>query len=217
MAIEALVTVPLEAALTGIPGLATVRSKSVLGLSSVVLILEPGTDVMSARQIVQERVSRAASQLPAIARPPVMLSPLSSLSRVMKIGVSSGRLSQIELTTLAKWTMRPRMMAVSGVANVAIWGQRDRQLQVLVDPDRLRAHAVSLDEVVQSRRRRRFPAARGVPGHAEPASLDHPFRHGAVDPRSRIDRGGIVATALSFGLAMSRLLWKGHRRPSATR
>ena len=126
--VEALVTIPLEAALTGIPDLATLRSNSVLGLSSIRLILEPGSDLMEARQLVQERVSRAAAELPDVARPPVMLSPLSSLSRVLKIGLSSDRLSQIELTTLTKWTIRPRLMAVRGVANVAIWGQRDRQL-----------------------------------------------------------------------------------------
>ena len=148
--VEALVTVPLEAALTGIPNLAQLRSRSVLGLSSVVLILEPGSDLMTARQLVQERVSRAAAQLPDVARPPVMLSPLSSLSRVMKIGISSERLSQIELTTLTKWTIRPRLMAVKGVANVAVWGQRDRQLQVLVDPDRLRAHGLTVDDVVRA-------------------------------------------------------------------
>jgi CzcA family heavy metal efflux pump len=148
--VEALVTVPLEAALTGIPNLATLRSKSVLGLSSVVLILEPGTDVMEARQLVQERVSRAAAELPAVAKPPVMLSPLSSLSRVMKIGLTSKRLSQVELSTLTTWTIRPRLMAVKGVANVAVWGQRDRQLQVLVDPDRLRAHDLSIDDVIRA-------------------------------------------------------------------
>ncbi len=148
--VESLVTVPLEAALNGIPGLDRIRSKSVLGLSSVVLILDPATDVMTARQMVQERLSRAASQLPGVAHPPVMLSPLSSLSRVMKIGMTSETLSQVELSTLAKWTVRPRLMAIPGVANVAIWGQRDRQLQVLVDPDRLRAHGVTVDQVVQA-------------------------------------------------------------------
>ena len=147
--VEALVTVPLEAALNGIPGLDRIRSKSVLGLSSVVLILDPATDVMTARQMVQERLSRAAAQLPAVAHPPVMLSPLSSLSRVMKIGMTSETLSQVELSTLAKWTIRPRLMAIPGVANVAIWGQRDRQLQVLVDPDRLRAHGLTVDQVVR--------------------------------------------------------------------
>ncbi len=68
----------------------------------------------------------------------------------MKIGVSSPALSQMELTDLARWTIRPRLMAIPGVANVAIWGERDRQVQVLVDPDRLRAHGVTLTEVVRA-------------------------------------------------------------------
>ena len=148
--VESLVTVPLEAALNGIPGLDTIRSKSVLGLSQVVLILDPSSNVMAARQMVQERLSRAAAQLPAVAHPPVMLSPLSSLSRVMKVGVTSESLTQVELSTLAKWTIRPRLMAIPGVANVAIWGQRDRQLQVLVEPDRLQAHGLTIDQVVQA-------------------------------------------------------------------
>src|SRR4029450_10478695 len=124
--VEALISVPLQAALTGVPGLDVLRSKSVLGLSSVVLIFENGTERIPARQLVQERVARVASALPAAARPPVILSPLSAPRRVMKIGMSSSSLSQVDLTTLARWTVRPRLMAVPGVANVAIWGQRDR-------------------------------------------------------------------------------------------
>ncbi|MBA2355102.1 MAG: efflux RND transporter permease subunit, partial [Acidobacteria bacterium] len=150
--VEALISVPLEAAMSGIPGLTTLRSKSVLGLSSVVLIFGSGADRMAARQLVQERLTRAAATLPAAVRPPVILSPLSSLSRVMKIGVSSKSLTQVELTTLARWTIRPRLMAIAGVANVAIWGQRDRQLQVLVAPDRLRASGVSLQDVLTATR-----------------------------------------------------------------
>ena len=86
----------------------------------------------------------------------------------MKIGIWSDELDQMALTDLALWTIRPRLMAVSGVANVAIWGQRDRQFQVLVDPDRLRAHGVTLDEVVGAAgdaRRRRGRVHR----HSEPA------------------------------------------------
>jgi CzcA family heavy metal efflux pump len=150
--VEALISVPLEAAMNGVPRLDVLRSKSVLGLSSVVLIFESGTERISARQLVQERLARVAPTLPAAARPPVIMSPLSSLSRVMKIGMSSSSLSQVDLTTLARWTVRPRLMAVPGVANVAIWGQRDRQLQVLVDPDRLRANGVTLQDVVTSTR-----------------------------------------------------------------
>lgn len=145
--VESLISMPLENALNGTPWMKTIRSKSVLGLSSVVLIFADGTDPIRARQVVQERLTLAASRLPTIARPPVMLAPLSSTSRVLKIGVSSQKLSQVELTTLAKWTIRPRLMAIPGVANVAIWGQRDRQFQVLVDPYVLRAHEVSLDLV----------------------------------------------------------------------
>ncbi|HJT36666.1 MAG TPA: efflux RND transporter permease subunit [Pirellulales bacterium] len=142
--VENLVTMPLENALTGIPFLSAIRSKSVLGLSQIKLILQPGSDLIRSRQLVQERLAIEAARLPAVARPPVMLSPLSSTSRVMKIGVSSKKLSQMELTELARWTIRPRLRAVEGVANVAIWGQRDRQFQVLVNPERLREHQVTL-------------------------------------------------------------------------
>lgn len=148
--VESLVTVPLENALNGTSWIKTIRSKSVLGLSSVVLIFQEGTDLLRARQLVQERLSVEASRLPAVAHPPVMLPPLSSTSRALKIGITSTDLSQMDLTTLAKWTIRPRLMAVPGVANVAIWGQRDRQFQVLVDPDRLRAHDVTLDSVIRA-------------------------------------------------------------------
>jgi Cu/Ag efflux pump CusA len=145
--VEALVTVPLENALNGTPWVQTIRSKSVLGLSSVVLFFQTGTDLKAARQLVQERITLASGSLPDIAEPPVMLSPLSSTSRALKIGISSDTLSQMEMTTLAKWTIRPRLMSIAGVANVAIWGQRDRQLQVLVDPERLRANNITLKEV----------------------------------------------------------------------
>ncbi len=68
----------------------------------------------------------------------------------MKIGLSSKQMSLIELSTLARWTVRPRLLAVPGVANVAIWGQRDRELQVLVEPERLAAHGVTLDQVLSA-------------------------------------------------------------------
>ena len=98
------------------------------------VFFEQGTELMKARQLVQERLAQVAPRLPSVAKPPVILSPLSSTSRVIKIGVSSKTLTQMEMTTIAKWTIRPRLMAIPGVANVAIWGERDRQIQVLVDP-----------------------------------------------------------------------------------
>ena len=148
--VESLITVPLENALNGTSWLKTLRSKSVLGLSSVVLLFEEGTDLLRARQLVQERLAAEAGKLPAVARVPVMLPPLSSMSRAMKIGLSSKTLSQMDLSDLARWTIRPRLMAVPGVAQVAIWGQKDKQFQILVDPDRLRARGITLDDVLRA-------------------------------------------------------------------
>ncbi len=148
--VESLITVPIENAVNGIPFVQTVRSKSVLGLSSVRMIFEPGTDLLVARQLVQERLALAQSTLPLVARPPVILPPLSSLSRCMKIGLWSDTKSQMDMTTLTKWTIRPRLMGIAGVANVAVWGEKDPQLQVVVDPVRLSRHGLTLDTILQT-------------------------------------------------------------------
>ncbi|MCC7003949.1 MAG: efflux RND transporter permease subunit, partial [Gemmatimonadaceae bacterium] len=121
-----------------------------LGLSSVVMIFDTGTDILRARQLVQERLNLAQNRLPAVVKPPVLMAPYSSLSRVLKVGLTSATLSQMELSELSLWTIRPRLMSVKGVANVAIWGQRDTQCQVLGDPQRLRAAGVPLDAVTRA-------------------------------------------------------------------
>ena len=175
--VESLITVPIENALIGIPFVQTVRSNSVLGMSSVRIIFTEGTDVLTARQLVEERLALAAQRLPAIAKPPVIVPPVSSLSRVMKIGLSSEQYSQMDLTVLCKWTIRPRLMAIPGVANVAIWGEYDRQLQVLVDPDRLRAHNLTLDMVTTATRQ---AATVGSGGFLDTPNQRLPVRHAAV-------------------------------------
>ncbi len=148
--IEQLVTVPLEQdLLNGLPWLDEIRSESLTGLSSVDLVFEPGTDVLRARQMVQERLAQAAA-LPNVGGRPGMVQPLSSTSRVLMIGLSSKQLSLIDMSVLARWKIRPRLMGIPGVANVAVWGQRDRQLQVQVNPDRLAANGITLDRVVNS-------------------------------------------------------------------
>ena len=159
--VEKLVTLPIENALNGVKGMKVMRSKSVLGLSSVVTIFQTDTDLMSARQLVQERLLTLQGQLPTTARTPVILSPLSSLSRIMKIGVTSKTLSQTDLTTLIRWTVRPKLMSISGVANVAVWGQRDRQMQVLLDPDRMKDLRLSLDEVIRATQNATLPMGGG--------------------------------------------------------
>ena len=145
--VEALVTVPLESALAGIPGIAQLRSKSVSDLSSVVMLFKPGVDELQARQYVNERIGIATPSLPTWAAPPHMMPPLSSTSRVMKIGVTSKDKSVMDLSMLAYWTIRARLLGVPGVANIAIWGEQLKMLQVVVNPEKLAKLGVTLDEV----------------------------------------------------------------------
>jgi len=148
--VEDFITVPLEAnLLSGVAWVESISSKSVPGLSSIVLTFEPGTDLLRARQVVQERLTQARD-LPRVSKPPAMLQPLSSSSRVMMVGLSSEELSLIDLSVLARWNIRPRLMGVPGVANVAVWGQRERQLQVQVDPARLNEEGVTLRQVIST-------------------------------------------------------------------
>ena len=148
--VEQLITVPLEQdLLDGVAWLAAIHSESLPGLSSIEMVFEPGTNLLRARQVVQERISQAAG-LPQVSGPPQMLQPESSTSRVMMIGLSSQTVSPIEMSVLARWTVRPRLLGVPGVANVAIWGQRERQLQVQVDPERLRTFGISLHQVIET-------------------------------------------------------------------
>jgi Cu/Ag efflux pump CusA len=147
--VESLVTLNLEELLNGTPWLTSIHSTSVPGLSSILLTFEPGTDVLRARQLVQERLTLSFA-IPNVAKPPIIIQPLSTTNRVMMVGLSSKTISPIEMGVLARWNIRPALLAVPGVANVAIWGQRERQLQVQVEPQKLLAADVTLDQVVES-------------------------------------------------------------------
>ena len=148
--VESLITVPMEQdLLNGVAWLDEIRSESVTGLSRILLVFEPGTDLMRARQVVQERLTMAHA-LPNVSKPPQMIQPLSSTSRTMLVRLSSTELSQIDMSVLARWTIKPALMGVPGVANVSLWGQREKQLQVQVDPARLREAGVTLDQVIET-------------------------------------------------------------------
>lgn len=148
--VEQLISVPLEAdLLNGVAWLESIRSESIPSLSTIYMKFEPGTDIMAARQMVQEKLTQAAG-LPNVSKPPVMLQPVSSASRVLQVGLTSKDVSLIQMSVLARWNVRPRLMGVPGVANVSIWGLRNRQLQVLVSPDRLREHGVTLHDVIST-------------------------------------------------------------------
>jgi Cu/Ag efflux pump CusA len=149
--VEQLITVPLEQdLLNGVPFVEAIHSESIPGLSSVVMTFEPGTPLLDARQVVAEKVAEAAVALPGVSTPPQMLQPLSSTSRVLSARLSSETMSPIDMSVLARWVITPRLLGIPGVSNVSIWGQRDRQLQVLVDPAELDANGVSLQQIVET-------------------------------------------------------------------
>ena len=105
--VEQLVTVPLEQdLLNGVAFLDVIRSESLPGLSRIEMIFEPGTEIARARQVVNERLTQAHA-LPNVSKPPQMLQPLSSTSRVMMVGLSSETESLIDMGVLARWTIRP--------------------------------------------------------------------------------------------------------------
>ncbi len=120
--VESLVTVPLEQAFNGLDGLDLMRSKSIPDLSSIELLFKPGTDVLRARQLVEERLATVINTLPTWAAPPVIIPPVSTTGRVLKIGVSSKSVSLIDMSMISYWTIRARLLGVPGVANVAHLG-----------------------------------------------------------------------------------------------
>jgi Cu/Ag efflux pump CusA len=148
--VEELITIPMEDQMRGVPGIEYVRSSSVVGLSQVTLLFKMGTDLMLARQQVQERLKLAIAELPQSSGMPVMLQPLSSTSRVMKIGISSKAYDMLDLSMIAYWTIKFRLLSVPGVANVPIWGERIKSLQVQADPALMRLHNVTLEEIKET-------------------------------------------------------------------
>lgn len=148
--VEQLITAPMEAdLLNGVAWLDEIRSKSVAGLSSIELVFEPGTDLLRARQLVAERMTQAHA-LPNVSTPPQLMQPVSSNSRVLMVKMNSQQLSGIEMSVLARWKIKPRLIGIPGVANVSIWGQREQQLQVEVTPTQLRDKGITLEQVIKS-------------------------------------------------------------------
>lgn len=148
--VEQLITLGLEQdLLNGVPWLDRIHSSSMPGLSVIDLTFQPGTDLYAARQQVQERLTQAHA-LPNVGSPPIMIQPTAAAGRVAMIKLSSSSVSPIDMSVLARWKIKPRLMGVPGVANVAIYGQRDRQLQVQVDPKKLRAEHVTLTQLIET-------------------------------------------------------------------
>ncbi len=143
--VEALVSLPIEASMNGTAGVFRVRSNSAAGISIVFVEFNLGTDIYRARQLVTEKLGQV--RLPAGIRAPA-LGPISStMGEIMLISMTSKTTSAMELRSLADWVIRPRLLGVSGVAQVMIIGGETKQYQVLVDPARLRDYGLTLKEV----------------------------------------------------------------------
>jgi CzcA family heavy metal efflux pump len=147
--VEELITIPIEDSLNGIAGLDKMRSYSVEQLSSIKLYFKRGSDLYRSRQLVQERLGGITAQLPPFASPPFMMPPLSSTARVLKVGVTSDELTLQELSAIAYWKIKQRLMRVEGVAQVMIYGERLQQRMVHLDPQKLEANGVSLASVME--------------------------------------------------------------------
>jgi len=151
--VEVLVTRPIENAINGVAGVQKLRSTSIQGLSVVTVFFDASSDIYRDRQVVAERLAAAAQQLPQGVQPPVMTPLTSSTSRVLVIGLISPIRSLMELRTAADWTVRPRLLAVPGVASVTVFGGDRRSIQIQVIPDELVRYDLGLNDVLTAARR----------------------------------------------------------------
>ena len=161
--VEALVSFPMETAVNGATGVRRVRSSTAQGISVVWVEFDWGTDIFRARQIVSEKLQIVSAALPTGVSAPVLAPVSSVMGEIMMIGlVSTGAATPQELRTIADWTIRRRLLAVPGVAQVIPIGGEVKQYQVMADPARMRAVGVSLDEVVRAAAGSNRNAAGGV-------------------------------------------------------
>ncbi len=151
--VEVLVTRPIETAINGLPGITALRSTSIPGLSVVTAYFDPGSDIYRDRQVVAEQLAVAAQRLPSTVSAPAMTPLTSSTGMVLVAGLTSSTRSLMELRTVADWTVRLRLLAVPGVADVGVFGGDVRSIQVQVHPEKLIQYGLALDDVLAAARR----------------------------------------------------------------
>lgn len=146
--VEQLVTFPIETAVNGATYVRRVRSSSTHSFSIVWVEFDWGTDIYLARQIVSEKLSIVAEELPDNVNKPTLGPQSSILGELMIIGLTADTTSMLDLRTLADWTIRPRLLSTGGVAQVAVLGGDVKEYQILIDPARMRHYGVTIDEVL---------------------------------------------------------------------
>ncbi|GMV44392.1 MAG: multidrug transporter AcrB [Myxococcales bacterium] len=150
--VESQVTFPIEAALNGASGVRRVRSSTSVGIAVVWVEFEWGVDIFRARQVVSEKLQLVRDALPPELPPPVLAPVSSIMGEILFIALTSDTHTPMELRTAADWTLRRRLLAVPGVSQVVPIGGEQRQLQVVLRPDRLAAHGLTGEDVVTSLR-----------------------------------------------------------------
>ena len=151
--VELLVTQPIENVVNGVTGIDSLRSNSIQGLSVIDVVFRAGNNIYLDRQLVAERLATVVGQLPLGVKAPIMTPLTSSTSNVLVLGLTSNKQSLMQLRTTADWTVRPRLLAVQGVAGVSIFGGDVKQLQVQFLPEKLVKFNLSLNEVVAAAKR----------------------------------------------------------------
>lgn len=193
--VEQYVTFPIEAAMTGLPGVEEIRSTSRYGLSSVTVVFEEDMDLYLARQLVSERLTEARENIPPGFGDPQLGPMATGLSEVYHFTVEGEGFSPTELKTILDWDIAFRLRTVPGVVEVNSWGGYTKQYQVVVDPPKLISYGVTLAEVFEALERNNANTGSGYVEHNQELYIIR----GEALAKSIDDLESIVVTTRSDG------------------
>ena len=148
--VERLVTFPIETSVNGSGNVRRVRSSSSAGISIVWVEFDWGTDIYKARQIVSEKISIVANQLPSGVSAPIMAPQSSIMGEIMLISVTAKKMNQLDIRTIADWNIRPLLLSIGGVSQVVVIGGEYKQYQILASPQKMKSYNVSLSELLKA-------------------------------------------------------------------
>jgi CzcA family heavy metal efflux pump len=198
--VEILVTQPIENVLNGVPGLATLRSGSIQGLSVITATFDASTDIYRDRQLVAERLGEAIAQIPAGVAAPVMTPLTSAASLVLVIGLTSRQRSLMELRATAEWLIRPRLLAVPGVAKVALFSRDRKSIQVQIHPEALTRFGLGLNDILSAAQRATGVRGGGfIEGANQRIVIDTQGQSLSPEQLARVVLASAAGTSLTLG------------------
>ncbi|OGU60565.1 MAG: multidrug transporter AcrB [Ignavibacteria bacterium GWF2_33_9] len=148
--VEKMITFQIETVMNGSPGVRRVRSNSTMGFSIVWVEFDWGTDVFRDRQIVTEKLSQISGKLPEGTSAPILAPQTSLLGEIFVFAMTSDSLSQMDLRTIADWNVKPRLLALGGVAQVSVMGGDEKQFQILIDAQKMQTYGISVDDILEA-------------------------------------------------------------------